>query len=90
MANSGQGGWNWLCGVPKRSAGLTGPQGESACQMPAGRNGLHRVLEPQCIEYAARLHVVAGLAVADDPAAPAGYGLERFRHLLSLDFGFLS
>src|SRR2546429_2731894 len=24
------------------------------------------------------------------PAASAGYGLERFRHLLSLDFGFLS
>ena len=40
MANSGQGGWNWLCGVPKRSAGLTGPQGESACQMPAGATRL--------------------------------------------------
>ena len=39
MANSGQGGRNWLCGVPKRSAGLTGPHGDSACQMPAGATG---------------------------------------------------
>ena len=90
MANSGQGGWNWLAGVPKRSAGLTGPQGESACQMPRRRDALDLIVEPQSIEHAPRLHVVAGLAVADDPAAPAGYGLERFRHLLSSASGFLS
>src|SRR2546423_15489532 len=67
-----------------------GPQGRKRRPNSRGRNPLHRVLEPQRIEYASRLHIVAGLAVADDPAAPAGYGLERFRHLLSLDFGFLS
>jgi hypothetical protein len=36
IATSGQGGANWVPGLPKRSAGDTGPQGAINLKMPLG------------------------------------------------------
>jgi hypothetical protein len=67
-----------------------GPPRRQHLPNTGGKDVLDLVVEPQGIEHAARLHVVASLAVADDPAASAGCGLERFRHLLALQSPFLS